>query len=827
MVNRNLWWVFGLLVFSIFGCRQYDSKLLGLSINDARTIEKLSISEVANILPVGSIYQLVAELELIDDQIIDITKNSGFYWYSSDNTIVSVNQSGQIHANAIGEARISISGTVAGQTFADQIVVKVGPAKVVSLQLASPYKSIIVGLQTSMHATAVYSDGSTIDVSNDSRLAWSSSNPLIMKHLSGPLFEAVSAGSVEISVSGIDDRGEYFSGKTQLVVEAADIVSLSVSPSSLTIAKGLEQQFYAAALLTNEQTIDVSDNPNLHWSSSDETVIFIDAKGLAQANSEGRAQVTASGENNGVIYSHSVEVLVTSAQVSFLQISPSTYEMAAGSLLQMKATAIMSDARTYDVTKHPDVSWMSNNSDIVEVTSAHSGQIRAISTGEGEVLAVGNVNNQQFQDVAHISVTKASLVRIEIAADESPIPLGVSRQLKALAYFSDGSLFDITNEPSIYWVSSAPDIASVTSSNTSNNGLVTAKQKGRFEIIVTGTLNNITYTDTLALDSVSAAVVDLFVDTEQLSLPAGTSYQFTAKASLSDGNQIDVTQSPSLSWYSTNPDIASFSLTDTNEQGHLYANAKGETTVWVTGVTDGVQFKDQVKVFVTDATLDFITLSPSQVDVEVGKSVLMRATANYSDSSQVDVTQIASWSAYDPTIITVDKGKITGKVLGSTQLQVFFDDVLSNVSHVKAINSSSCESLSGYCLDFLDDGSGKLLTSSPSTLYLDSIGGSPHKTPVYDGVLRGSFYRFGKVQSRQLCEKYSAINLAGRINWRPATNSELNMLFRKLGNMTQARGWPTSIYYKTEGQYIRNLAHGEVRISDDTFPNYVSCVSEP
>jgi alpha-tubulin suppressor-like RCC1 family protein len=75
-------------------------------------------------------------------------------------------------------------------------------------------------------------------------------------------------------------------------LEVADsVVAISVSPASARLRPGATQQFSATGQLSAGGTIDVTETAT--WSSGDESVITVDASGLATAEAGGSTTVTA------------------------------------------------------------------------------------------------------------------------------------------------------------------------------------------------------------------------------------------------------------------------------------------------------------------------------------------------------------------------------------------------------------------------------------------------------------------------------------------------------------------------------------------------------
>ncbi|TNI12503.1 Ig-like domain-containing protein, partial [Aeromonas veronii] len=95
--------------------------------------------------------------------------------------------------------------------------------------------------------------------------------------------------------------------------------------SSLSLAKGNSQPFIAIGHHTDGSVLDISDS--VTWSLSDESVATISGDGLLTGVSAGTITVTATKDN---ITSNQVEVTITDAVITALQITPANVSVAKG-----------------------------------------------------------------------------------------------------------------------------------------------------------------------------------------------------------------------------------------------------------------------------------------------------------------------------------------------------------------------------------------------------------------------------------------------------------------------------------------------------------------
>ncbi|MFA0038597.1 Ig-like domain-containing protein [Vibrio chagasii] len=315
--------------------------------------------------------------------------------------------------------------------------------------------------------------------------------------------------------------------------------------------------------------------------------------------------------------------------------------------------------------------------------------------------------------------------------------------------------------------------------------------------------------------------------TSQLTLAKGNQQEFIATGHFSDGSSKILSNLSLSAWRSDNEEIGFFSKSGVLSTG----NTTGHVTV--EAIKDGIT-SNTVDVEVTNAVITAITVTPSQVSVANGQTRQLLATATYSDGTSADVSNSVTWTSNNPQTATVTPtGLLSGNAVADTTVEAIKDGITSNTVDVEVY---ACRRTGTSCVDLFDTGSGTLFTNTPSKMFLDSIGGS-----VNDGFTQeigtsgpsGDFYLFDWNKADLLCNTYNTNNIAGRTNWRLATENELRGLFNANGNMFTARGWAVRINYWTStargpGYYnfsLRNGNSGLTMPSDDSL--YASCVSVP
>lgn len=137
---------------------------------------------------------------------------------------------------------------------------------------------------------------------------------------------------------------------------------------------------------------------------------------------------------------------------------------------------------------------------------------------------------------------------------------------------------------------------------------------------------------------------------------AGSTQQFIATGSFTDGSTADLTASST--WSSSMSAIASINAST----GVARGVAAGSTTISaVSGSKSG-----STTLTVTPATLQSIAIRPSALVIGLNTARRLTASGVYSDGSNADVTSTAVWTTADPSIATVTGGVVSGVTLGAT-----------------------------------------------------------------------------------------------------------------------------------------------------------------
>ena len=511
----------------------------------AANLTSITIAPANPLIAINTVQQLTATGSYSDGSSADLT--ALVTWSSSPTTIATVNATGAVTGLLAGSATITATlNSVSQSTTATVTAPTISAISVTPEGMTLP-----LGIGQQFTATAIYSDGSSADLT--SGVTWTSSSPTVATIDTTGLASMLAAGTTTItaSVGPLTDS-------TSLTVVAAHLISITVSPSTASLAIGTEQQFSATGTFDDGSTQVL---PSVQWSSSAQNVLTVSSTGLGSAIATGTSTLTAtSGSISGT-----ASVTVTSATLVSLAIAPVNSTMPNEANKQFTATGAFSNSTTQDMTQL--VLWKSSNPAVAIINAG--GFVTSVATGNTTIQAsFGSVVQSTT-----LTVSNVALASISITPANTTISKGTLLKFTATATYTDGSTATLTN---VSWKSSKPQFANVRSS-----GIVHGKKAG--SVTISATAFGLTGTTTLTVGT--GTLVSVAVSPINPTISTGSTEQFTATGTFSDGTTQDVTINSH--WSSTNSSVATIAnapiqagLATTHGSGttNIGANTRGVTS---------------------------------------------------------------------------------------------------------------------------------------------------------------------------------------------------------------------------------------------------------
>lgn len=268
--------------------------------------------------------------------------------------------------------------------------------------------------------------------------------------------------------------------------------------------------------------------------------------------------------------------------------------------------------------------------------------------------------------------SKSTLKSIAITPDPGSvtIPLGASQQFTATGTFSDGKQQDITSQ--VTWTSSDATVISI-----STGGLASALKLGTATIsAASGDVTSPASGPTTVGDPVISSIA---VTPNPASVAVGSTLQFTAMATLTDGSSQDITATATWNSSSAAATIDAAGLATGVAQGNsnITASAPG---------LDGT-VTSPASVLTVTAVLLSIDVEPTAASVPLGDTQQFTATGHYNDGSTLDLTNSAAWASSKPSVATIDAhGLASTLAKGNTNITATVGVIVSNTAVLTVTN---------------------------------------------------------------------------------------------------------------------------------------------
>lgn len=387
--------------------------------------------------------------EIVFNPSEDINKK--LTWATSDDSVVTVDEEGNITGVEEGMAMITCISEDIGITGAITCQIRVIPEDIIAtdFQLDPAEGTVYIG--STLQINAVFDPVTTTDQS----LTWSSSNEALATVDANGLVTGVAEGDVTITaVYSNTPDGIPWVRNCNIKVEKAPVpvTGVTVAPTS--------QEVFIGSSFTLNVTIQPADatNKNVVFESSDTSIATVDNAGVVTGVASGGAVIVCRTVDGGHIASCNVSVI----QGVRLELDPPTREIALGKTFTIKK-------KVYPANSDKTAAWKSSNTKIATVNK--NGKVKGIKKGKCTITCTLTKYNAK----ATCRVTVASL-RSTIKLNKTSIRIGKGQRyrLKATVWSNNST------KPSVKWKSSNKKIASV-----SANGTIKAKKLGYTTIVAT------------------------------------------------------------------------------------------------------------------------------------------------------------------------------------------------------------------------------------------------------------------------------------------------------------------------------------------------------
>jgi uncharacterized protein YjdB len=440
--------------------------------------------------------------------------------------------------------------------------------KLVDIAIDPLTVSLIPGRTQAFHATGIYSDKTTADLT--AAVVWSTRDDSVATIDATGLATAIAEGRTEVRAVEPTTR---VSARTAAKIEVPELDSLTVEPATANLRIDGHLALKALGTYADGTTgVDLTDK--VQWTSKKTTVVKIDTdatgKPIAVGVAVGKTQVIARDADTGIKSDSATGLITVVGDPLSIAVSPASRVLRVGERSRFKATATFAGGLTSDVSF--DVTWSTGNpavatidvegratgvalgSTAVSATDPTSGVSSTASAADGQVIVVGPMQS------------------LEIKPTSAALALGASLNLKASAHFADyDKSVNVTTK--VEWTSTDPSKVSV-----DRLGVARCLSVGSVMISARDALSGVTSTASGkdALVRCGIPVVGVQVQPATLTVKVGKSKKVKAFLVYADNSKDEITKT--VKWTSTNLAVATIDREEPNI-GRVNGQASGTTTI--------------------------------------------------------------------------------------------------------------------------------------------------------------------------------------------------------------------------------------------------------
>jgi hypothetical protein len=466
------------------GGTSVSATVAGISASQTITVSgavltAIEVSSPANAIPLGISQPLLALGHYSDNSLQDITELVAWQSSSPDLLNISTTSGSRGLATALAVGSVTVTATLGGTS--GSITLSATAATLNSIDITPLNARLAAGTQTTFRATGHYSDGTIQDISEQA--VWATTDSATAN---------VSNATVSATLGGV-------TGNATLTVTTAQLLSITITPSALTLPAGTQQTVHAEGNFT-DGSVQILDN-QVAWGSDIPSIATV-SNGLINALQPNANSARISASLSGI--SGSTTVTVTSATLQSLTINPSTPTLAVGTETQLQAIATYSDASQKDVTTQ--ATWSSDDITRLKVENGagREGRLTALATGNVAVTA----NLGTTQTAVSVSVGDAILTGLNIIANSTSMDSAEQQQLTVIGTFSDSTTQDLSAEA--IWSSDIPSLATV-SNDAGNRGQVVAGVNVSGDAVITASHGGFSSSLTLSINNTPQRPISLVV----------------------------------------------------------------------------------------------------------------------------------------------------------------------------------------------------------------------------------------------------------------------------------------------------------------------------
>ena len=541
---------------------------------------------------------------------------------------------GEVTPTAAGKATI----TVTKDELKAEHKVTITDAIVTSLTIGSKTDSFEtpIGVPLDLTVEAVFSDGSTKDITGQDAISWKSASTSYAT-VSGGTVNPIKKGKAEITATFDEVSASQEITITDAVLQSLAIEGDDSTPLSLPVTLEVMGTY------SDGSTKKVTDG--LTWSveEGDATV----ADGVVTPNAAGEVKISVSEDSVEEPAEH--KITVTDAVITAIELSLDSEDpISIGSERQLIAKATLSDGNIIaNIAKRDSVVWTSDSTSVATVAIGKVSFSKDAEIGDTVgITASVDVDGTPVSGSIDLTIEQeGALESIELvsASGNFSAPCGGTDTISITGSYTDGRVVEGLDPALFTWTVSGDTFVPSEGSEPESiisitDGTVTALHTGEANIAVAYTeddsitaSHSFTVTDSPLVSIEIEGAGDLSLSTPSMVLQA--------KGTFADESTSYITTTSE--WESSDDGVVTVSagIVKPVAVGNAYVTCKSGT----------IESSVLVKVTPAVVTLTSITLSAasSTTVTDTDETVQLVATGHFSDGSTSDLSNEAGWQVVE------------------------------------------------------------------------------------------------------------------------------------------------------------------------------------
>lgn len=504
---------------AVITCEVTSTRKAYCKIKVVQRATKVTIVKDKTTINVGETMTVTASI------VPDNTTNKSVVWTSSNESVATVSQDGEIKAVGKGTATIKCTTQDGGDKYNTfTLTVK---QLVESLDIDTTDIDIYVGKTQTIKATISPSNA------NANTVIWSSSDTNVATVSSTGLVRGCGEGTAIITCTTKDESNL---SKTCKVTVHQQITGISLDETTATLFTG--ETFKLTPTIAPENV----ENAGVVWTSSNNSIAKVSNTGVVTAIARGTVTITCSAED-GLGAKATCRITVNQL-VTSIKLSSSSITMFKGKTARVTAIVVPSNANNRNVT------WTSSNTKVATVSG---GTINAVSNGTAIITCTAN-DGSGIKATCKVTVTNP-VTSIKLNATKKTLNVGKSFTLKATVAPTNAGNKNVT------WTSSNTKVATV-----SATGVVKAVGKG--SATITCTAKDGSGVKTTCVITTVQKVTKITLNKKKVTIKKGKTY--TLKATIKPTNA----NNKAVIWKTSNKKYATVSA-----NGVVTGKKKGKVTI--------------------------------------------------------------------------------------------------------------------------------------------------------------------------------------------------------------------------------------------------------